>query len=401
MSRPDGANASQSAGTAVARNRILLVGPGFRFLSGLSVYTCSLANALTDTHDVSVLLLDRLIPRRLYPGAARVGHDLTSLSYHPRVNVVGTVDWYWGAGITGLAERIRSAAPDAILLQWWTAASLHTYLLIARIARGLDIPVFIEFHEAQDTGEAAVPGVARYGRLFLARLIRQCSGAIFHSQHDREMIADALGPALVQQIPSHVAPHGPYDHMTPRGSVDGSRQPGDGPARVLFFGLIRPYKGAEDLIAALDGMTPDQAGGLEVDVVGETWEKWTAPAEAIAASPYRDRIHFVNRYVSDAEATEFFSRADMLVLPYRRGSASGPLQTAMSNGIAVILYDVGGLSEAVHNYPGATLVPPGDIAGLRHAILEAATRRGRRYRNPHTWTPLAAAIDALVVTSRS
>ncbi len=202
----------------------------------MSVYTCSLANALVDTHDVSVLLLDRLIPRRLYPGAARVGHDLTSLSYDPRVNVIGTVDWYWGAGSPVWRSGSRSAAPDAIVLQWWTAASLHTYLLIARIAGGLDMPVFIEFHEAQDTGEAALPGVARYGRLFLRRLVRQCSGAIFHNRHDRELIAGALGPELVEQIPCHIAPHGPYDHMTRRGSVGENRRSGDGPARVLFFG---------------------------------------------------------------------------------------------------------------------------------------------------------------------
>lgn len=401
MSRHSTSMAAQTADTGTVRNRILLVGPGFRFLGGLSVYTCSLANALVETHDVSVLLLDRLVPRWLYPGAARVGQDLTSLRYDPRVRMVGTVDWYWGSGIARLSAWIQDAKPDGIVLQWWTAASLHTYLLIARIARDLNIPVFIEFHEAQDTGEAAVPGVARYGRSFLRRLVRECSGAIFHNEHDRELIADLLGPEVVRQIPSRVAPHGPYNHMTPLGStIENRHRSGGGPARVLFFGLIRPYKGAEDLIAAIDGMTPEQANGLVVDVVGETWENWTAPAEAIAASPYRDRIHFENRYVSDSEATGFFTRADMLVLPYRRGSASGPLQAAMSNGIAVILYDVGGLAEAVRDYPGATLVAPGDIPGLRQAILEVATRRDSRYPNPHTWAPLAGAIDALVAKSR-
>lgn len=79
-----------------ARRRIMLIGPGFRFLSGLSVYTCSLANALVEANDLSVVLLDRLIPERLYPGAHRVGHQLTSMDYDPRVRRVGTLDWYWG-----------------------------------------------------------------------------------------------------------------------------------------------------------------------------------------------------------------------------------------------------------------------------------------------------------------
>ena len=58
-------------------------------------------------------------------------------------------------------------------------------------------------------------------------------------------------------------------------------------------------------------------------IVGETWEGWTMPAELIAASPVADRIAFVNRYVADAEVDRYFAEADMVVLPYRRSSASG------------------------------------------------------------------------------
>lgn len=381
--------------TEAAGKRVLIVGPGFRFLSGLSVYTCSLANALADSHDVSVLLLDRLIPTRLYPGAARVGHDLTALRYDPRVTIAGTLDWYWGPGIAGLADRIRTADPDVIVLQWWTAATLHTYLLIARVARRLGIPVIIEFHEVQDTGEAGIPMVASYCRLFLRRLVRMAAGAIFHNSHDRTLIESTLGAELIENVPSRIAPHGPYDHLT-KPIAPENRPGGDRPARVLFFGLIRPYKGVEDLVAALDGLTDEQARHLEIDIVGETWENWTAPAKAIDASVHRDRIRFENRYVSDAEAAEYFANADMLVLPYRRGSASGPLQAAMSNGISVVLYAVGGLVEAVRDYSGAVLVAPNDIDGLRHALLDVAARRTQRFANPHTWSPVREAIDSFV-----
>lgn len=387
-------------GESGGRPKVLMVGAGFRFLSGLSVYTCSLANALADSHDVSVLLLDRLIPTRLYPGAARVGDELTALSYDPRVHVAGAIDWYWGPEIIRLAGKIRAERPDVIVLQWWTAATLHTYLLIAHIARRMGIPVLIEFHEAQDTGEAAVPGVARYGRSFLRRLARRCSGAIFHNRHDLELIEKTLGTELLAQIPHRIAPHGPYHHLTKTDRLRTRQSGADRPARVLYFGLIRPYKGVEDLIAAIDRLTPEEAAGLEIDVVGETWESWTAPAAAIAASPYRDRIRFNNRYVSDAEAAKYFADADMLVLPYRRGSASGPLQAAMSNGIPVILYAVGGLVEAVRDYPGATLVAPNDVDELGRTILRVAARRGQRFANPHTWDPLREAIDSLTGANR-
>jgi glycosyltransferase involved in cell wall biosynthesis len=88
------------------------------------------------------------------------------------------------------------------------------------------------------------------------------------------------------------------------------------------------------------------------------------------------------------------------VLPYRRGSASGPLQIAMNNGIFVVMYAVGGLVDAVRDYHGAVLVPPGDVEALRAALLSICDRRGERFEDPHTWTPLVDAIDALIAVPR-
>jgi glycosyltransferase involved in cell wall biosynthesis len=378
----------------------MLIGPSFRFLSGLSVYTCSLANALADAHDVSVVLLDRLIPERLYPGGHRVGHALTSMRYDRRVRQAGTLDWYWGPSARRLVRALMTDPPDVIVLQWWTAATLHTYLMVARAAARAGVPVVLEFHEVQDTGEAELPFVAAYCRRFLHRLLRRASGVIFHNKHDADVFAEVFGRDVDDRLATVIAPHGPYEHVTKQHEPSPAAGEESRPTRVLSFGLIRPYKGVEDLIRCLDAMTPEQAARFEVDVVGETWEGWTAPAEAIAGSRYRDRIRFENRYVSDAEAAEYFADSDVLVLPYRRGSASGPLQIAMNNGIFVVLYAVGGLVEAVQDYPGAILVPPGDVDGLRRALLSIADRRSERFADPHSWSPLVHAVESMIESAR-
>jgi glycosyltransferase involved in cell wall biosynthesis len=386
------------------RRRIMLIGPGFRFLSGLSVYTCSLANALADAHDVSVVLLDRLIPARLYPGGHRVGQALTSMDYDPRVRRAGTIDWYWGPSARRITRELMADPPDVIVLQWWTAATLHTYLMVARAAAKAGIPVVLEFHEVQDTGEASVPFVAAYCRRFLHRLLRRASGAIFHNQHDADAFTELFGREAVGRLTTAIAPHGPFDHVTksqaPSTPAEIVATDSTRPTRILSFGLIRPYKGIEDLIHTFDAMTPEQAAQFEIDVVGETWESWTTPADAIAASRYRDRIRFENRYVTDSEAAEYFAAADVLVLPYRRGSASGPLQIAMNNGIFVVLYAVGGLVEAVKDYPGAILIEPGDVDGLRRALLSIVDRRSERFADPHSWSPLVHAVESMIEPSR-
>lgn len=377
------------------RGEVWVVGPGFQFLSGLSVYTCRLANALAAEHDVSVLLLRRLIPARLYPGGARTGRDLTSLRYADDVRVVGEIDWYWGDQLRRAATLLERQRPDVLVLQWWTAATLHTYLALAVAAKRAGVPVVIEFHEILDTGEASVPLVAGYCRRLMPALLARASGALVHNRHDLSLLRQTYGGEALERIAVEIAPHGPYDHL-PTAPDTAVVTEGDDATRLLFFGLIRPYKGLEDLVEAFNSLTPDQVGAFTLTVVGETWEGWTLPAELIAASPHPERITFVNRYVSDVEAGRFFGAADALVLPYRRGSASGPLQIAMSVGIHVLLYEVGGLAEAVQDYQGAVLVAPGNVDALRKALLELPLRRAQRFPNPHSWAATGAALQRLM-----
>lgn len=372
----------------------MLVGSSFHFMSGLSVYTCRLANALVADRSVGVLLLDRLIPARLYPGGARVGRELAGIDYDPAVRVGARIDWWWGLGIVRALRALRRDRPRLLVLQWWTAATLHTYLVLALAARRLGIPVVIEFHETQDTGEAGVPFVASYARLLVPRLMRLASGAVVHNEHDREALRAAYGDAALAHLAIEVAPHGPYDHLAPTVIEAPAAVEGD-VTRLLFFGTIRPYKGLEDLVRVFNRLTPEQAATFTLTVVGETWEGWTEPAALIEASPHRDRITFVNHYVTDEEAAGFLAAADVMVFPARRGSASGPLQVAMSTGVNVVMYAVGGLVDAVKDYDGVTLVTPDDLDALEVALLDVRARRAERHADPHSWDDAVAAFDRL------
>jgi glycosyltransferase involved in cell wall biosynthesis len=189
-------------------------------------------------------------------------------------------------------------------------------------------------------------------------------------------------------------PHGPYDHIvTSAGRADAGDE---SPFRLLYFGVIRPFKGVEDLVAAFRSLGRDQASQFRLSVVGETWEGWTIPDEAIASSPHRDLIERVDRYVSDEELAAYVARADAIVLPYHRSSMSGPLHVALAAGLPVVVTAVGGLVEAVQNYAGAVLVPPQDPAALRDALLELPARRGQRYANPHSWQQTLDGYRALI-----
>ncbi len=378
--------------------RICVVGAGTRFLSGISYYTLHLVKALAHSHEVSVILMRQLLPTRFYPGRERVGANLTRLEYDPMVRVFDGVDWYWLPSMLRALVLLMRERPDVVVFQWWSGTVLHSYLLLALVARLLGARVVIEFHEALDPGEAKLSLVQAYVRLVAPFMVRLAHGFVIHSEYDRTLLQRHYD---LERRPVALIPHGPYNHYQ---LADREQEHRIAPAtccNLLFFGLIRPDKGLEDLIRVFDALPENEIARYWLTIVGETWEGCTLPTSLIERSRYRDRIMFVNRYVSDAEVAEFFAGADAAVLPYRRASASGPLHIAMSCGLPVVVTHVGGLIEAVAGYDGAILVPPGDLAALRSALLKVAKLRGKRYTDPHSWEHTATSYHELFDALRS
>lgn len=386
---------SLSDSEAVQPNRriaVCLVGPGWRFTSGISYYTCLLANALAEEHDTRVIQLRQLLPRRLYPGWRRIGQHSPQVAYKPEVSVYDGVNWWWGRSLVRALKFMRAHEPDVLVLQWWTAAVLHTYIALAMRARLLGTRVILEIHELQDPGEKRVKPVGRYGRWGLRLLLRLCEGYVIHSTEDHAKLEANYD---AKSLRAAVVPHGPFDqyslisehNCSASTEVATVRQaPKPGTVNLLFFGIIRPYKGLEDLLEVFNDLTPKEVANLWLTVVGETWEGCTGPTQLITASPHRNRISFINEYVPDEVVAAAFSHADVVVMPYRRSSGSGVLHVAMNYGLPVVVTNVGGLPEAAAGYGGAIFVPPNDRQALKAAIQRAAQMAGQRFEDPRSWT---------------
>ncbi len=321
---------------------------------------------------------------------------MADLQYNDSVRVLDGVDYFWWPSLLRAFRFLLKERPDVVVFEWWTATVLHTYLALAVVARLLGARVVVEFHETLDSAEATMMFPRLYADVFIRPVLWIASGFAVHSGFDRDVIAKRYP---VGSKPVAVVPHGPYNHgvTTSERRTRGS----DEAVRLLFFGTIRPYKGLEHLIDAFDGLADAEAERYSLTVVGETWESWNTPTELIARARHRDRIVFVNRYVTDAEATTFFSEADAVVLPYLRSSASGPLHMAMSHGLPVIVTAVGGLTEAATLYRGTTFVPPGDTDSLREAIRQIGPSLGVRYPDPYSWAESAERLASLFVSDSS
>jgi glycosyltransferase involved in cell wall biosynthesis len=140
------------------------------------------------------------------------------------------------------------------------------------------------------------------------------------------------------------------------------------------------------------------ASGLDVhvSVVGEVWQGYREPLDRLAALLPVERLTIVDRYVSDAEVPGFFTDTHVVVLPYHRSSASGPLHLAMGLGLPVVTTSVGGLVEATAGYTGAVLVQPHDPAALASGIRAALPLVGMSHEDPHSWLNTAERFTTLL-----
>ncbi len=128
---------------------------------------------------------------------------------------------------------------------------------------------------------------------------------------------------------------------------------------MLFFGLLRPYKGLDVLLRAWRGIED-----AELWIVGMPRMDVTT---LLADAP--PNVRFVPRFIPDAELPAYFTRSALVVLPYLEADQSGVLFAALAFGKPLLLSDVGGFPEVAATGAART-VPAGDSAALGKALRE-------------------------------
>jgi glycosyltransferase involved in cell wall biosynthesis len=139
---------------------------------------------------------------------------------------------------------------------------------------------------------------------------------------------------------------------------------------LLFFGIVREYKGLADVLTALPEVQT-RFGRVTLVVAGEFWDDKEPYLETIERLGIVDSVLIEDHYISNEDVPLYFSAADVLVAPYRRATGSGVVQMARGLGVPVITTDVA-VEESGAVVDGETgfVVPSNDPQSLAGAILQ-------------------------------
>jgi glycosyltransferase involved in cell wall biosynthesis len=373
--------------------RIALVGPAHPYKGGGARHTTELAHRLAAAgHDVIIESWRAQYPARLYPGQQTL--DVPDGEPYPRTR--RRLAWYRPDG--WLAEGRRLAAADLVVFALLTPLQIPAYLTILAGLRRAPHPrrprTVVICHNV-------LPHERRPGDLALTRaLLARVDMVLVHSPAQATQARD-LAPAaciVTARMPPHLPAH-PQNHKAERSVPPAPRNlQAPTPLRLLFFGIVRPYKGLDVLLRAL----ACEPAHLTLTVAGEFWGGTGETEKLTAELGIEDRVLLRPGYVPASEIPALFAAADALVLPYREATASQNALLAFACGVPVITTTAGALADLVRDGVDGLTCAPGDVAGLTRALREisapgmaARLRAGVRAIDPEPcWTDYLQALLA-------
>lgn len=298
------------------------------------------------------------------PGVAKEGAFYRALGGRlaglPRAAVPPLKGLFHGFDLVRLAGALATDGTRILHLQW-TPLPLLDLAFVRTMRRRM--PVVLTLHDTRPYN-AARGGPMIWG---LGQLLRTVDAVIVHTEEGRARLVAAGLPA--ERV--HRLPHG---LLEPGGAPEPNpRRPGR-PLELLQFGQIKPYKGVDLAIAAVASLAPERRRELRLRIVGRPQMDLGPLRRAIAAHGLDEVVELRPAFVSAAEMTALFARADLVLLPYRMIDASGVAMVAIAHGRPVVASALPSFVELFGEGGGARLFPPGDAAALARVLDELAAR---------------------------
>ncbi len=331
-------------------------------------------DALTPEFDVKVISFKRLYPQWLYPGESDRTAPLPRDDSRFQLDLLNPLSWL---------QTLRSIAqhqPIAVIVPWWTTVWALPFGWLFRRLRARNIqPIGLIHNVLPHEANRSDTWLTRWALQPVEKFIVQAQ-----SEYDR------LG-ALLPNVAIETCAHPPYATLAP---VEQPRQT-DVP-ELLFFGLIRAYKGLADLLDAL-AIVKQQGLTFQLNVVGECWEDIATYHAQIERLDLTDYVTIDARFVPDDIVHVAFQRASVVVAPYRHGTQSSVLALAQGYGKPIIASSVIEDTLAADYAGWQRIVPPNNPALLAQAIMDALTECPTDVTvAAPSWTCFVDAVNALL-----
>lgn len=336
-------------------------------------------------HELKVWNFTTQYPSLLFPGTTQFVKEGDQADPIPNDRTLSSINpLTFGPTI----KAIKAFAPDLLVLRFWMPFFAPSLGYVAGKLRlqGTRVVAVID---------NLIPHEKRLGDAQLTQyFLKRCDGFV--------VMSDVVETDLKAVYPSAeylFYPHPLYDQFGAKINKHQAKQALSinlAQKTILYFGLIRKYKGLDILIEAFAQLDKS----YELLIVGEPYGDFSSYQALIDQNPNKDQIHTITRYVADDEVPLYFSAADVCVLPYRSATQSGVTAIAYHFDLPVIVTDVGGLRGSVEPYGAGLVVDQPEPKAFAEAILHyfqeehqaPMSKAIQNFKQQYTWDGMTRRI---------
>ena len=300
------------------------------FRGGISHFSQLLCKSLELKTELKTFTFKKQYPSFLFPGKSQFINNKSTIELKAK-RIVSTFNPF---SYFKAARIIKGDVPQVFICNYWMSFFGPMLGFISRSLPSTVIKVAIIHnltpHEKRFFDKS-------FNRYFLKSFDGFIALSDFVLQDIKSMNKDK--PAIVISHPAYTNFNDPIDCFEARNllQIDSDKK------TILFFGIIRDYKGLDLLIDAFKYLDDS----YQLLIVGEVYGKDTKYKNQIDSNSNKNRIYFINKYIPDEDVHLYFSSADCLSLPYRSGTQSGVAAIAHKFALPVITTAVGGISEKI------------------------------------------------------
>ncbi len=342
------------------KKKVVIVGPAYPYRGGQSLVEAHLFDTLTnlgyEVHTVSFILL---YPKVFFPGTTQFDTSKKTFFSHQDkiyriINSVNPLTWFRAA------KKIKEINPDNTIFVWWMPFFGPAYATIGKLIKrstNTKITYLVENYISHEN--------RWFDKFSSKQTLDQSDYFICQSNFVYNQIAEVHKRQKIFKTTLSVFDCYNLNTYTAQSAKEflGIKTK----KVVMFFGLIRRYKGLDKLILAFNQIEK-QHPDLTLLIVGECYEDISYYEDLIEQEGIKDKTILVNKFIANEDVEPYFKAADMVVLPYNSASQSGILMMAYGFNVPAVVNNVGGLPELIVKGKTGTVIqdntPPSIADGI-------------------------------------
>lgn len=372
--------------------KITILGSAHPLRGGLAAYNERLAREfMYEKDEVTIETFSLQYPEFLFPGTTQYSSlpKPADLTIHVTVNSINPFNWIK----TGL--KIKRQRPDILVVKFWLPFMAPCLGTICRIIRRNQHTRIISILDN------IIPHERRIGDTFFTKYFVNSVDAFIamsDSVYNDLSVFDQTKPRLLNPHPLFDNYGEAVDKISAiqKLNLDTSKK------YLLFFGLIRDYKGLDIVLKA---MATEQLRNSDIQLIvaGEYYSNREEYEQLIRELALKDKVELHTRFIPDDEVYLYFCAADMVVQPYKHATQSGVTQICYHFNKPMLVTNVGGLPEIVPDNKVGFVVAP-DEQSVANAILrfyneekeQEFVQNIQEEKKKYSWKVMAEKVKGIV-----